>query len=102
MERLSPAIAGFSIGGVPVLDVRPRYWKQKKKVAIYMHDGGFMLYSAASTLGRAALFADDTVPTGDVSGLRVGAGVYFRRNHEPGCHRGPNNFHSRAISWKTS
>ena len=60
VERLSPAIAGFSIGGVPVLDVRPRYWKEKKKVAIYMHDGGFMLYSAASTLGRAALFADDT------------------------------------------
>jgi len=58
VERLSPAIAGFSIGGVPVLDVRPRYWKEKKKVAIYMHDGGFMLYSAASTLGRAALFAD--------------------------------------------
>jgi len=45
---------------VPVLDVRPRYWDQEKKVAIYMHDGGFMLYSAASTLGRAALFADDT------------------------------------------
>lgn len=60
VERLSPAIAGFSIGGVPVLDVRPRYWNQEKKVAIYMHDGGFMLYSAASTLGRAALLADDT------------------------------------------
>jgi acetyl esterase/lipase len=60
VERLSPAIAGFSIGGVPVLDVRPRYWNQEKKVAIYLHDGGFMLYSAASTLGRAALLADDT------------------------------------------
>jgi len=60
VERLSPAIAGFSIGGVPVLDVRPRHWNQENKVAIYMHDGGFMLYSAASTLGRAALFADDT------------------------------------------
>jgi acetyl esterase/lipase len=60
VERLSPAIAGFSLGGVPVLDVRPRYWNQEKKVAIYMHDGGFMLYSAASTLGRAALVADDT------------------------------------------
>jgi len=60
VERLAPAIAGFSIGGVPVLDVRPRCWNQEKKVAIYMHDGGFMLYSAASTLGRAALLADDT------------------------------------------
>jgi epsilon-lactone hydrolase len=59
VERLSPAIAGFSIAGVPVLDVRPRRWKQEKKVAIYMHDG-LMLYTAASTLGRAALFADDT------------------------------------------
>ena len=60
VERLAPAIAGFSVGGVPVLDVRPRCWNQEKKVAIYMHDGGFMLYSAASTLGRAALLADDT------------------------------------------
>jgi hypothetical protein len=41
VERLCPAIAGFSVGGVPVLDVRPRYWKQKKKVAIYMHERSF-------------------------------------------------------------
>ena len=64
VERFAPAFAGFSLGGVPVLDVRPRNWKEKNKVAIYTHGGGFTLYSAASTLGRAALFADDT-------GLRV-------------------------------
>ena len=60
VERLAPAIAGFSLGGVPVLDVRPRNWKREHKVAIYIHGGGFTLYSAASTLYRAALFADDT------------------------------------------
>ena len=60
VERFAPAFAGFSLGGVPVLDVRPRNWKERSKVAIYMHGGGFALYSAASTLGRAALFADDT------------------------------------------
>src|SRR5215813_15276590 len=60
VERFAPAFAGFSLGGVPVLDVRPRNWKEKNKVAIYTHGGGFTLYSAASTLGRAALFSDDT------------------------------------------
>jgi epsilon-lactone hydrolase len=60
VERFAPAIAGFALGGVPVLDVRPRNWRQEHKVAIYTHGGGFNLYSAASTLGRAALFADDT------------------------------------------
>lgn len=59
VERFAPAIAGFPLGGVPVLDIRPRNWKDKSKVAIYTHGGGFTLYSAASTLGRAALFADD-------------------------------------------
>jgi len=60
VERFAPAIAGISLGGVPVLDIRPRNWKEKNKIAIYTHGGGFTLYSAASTLGRAALFADDT------------------------------------------
>lgn len=60
VERFAPAIAGFSLGGVPVLDVRPRSWRREHKVAIYTHGGGFTLYSAASTLGRAALFSDDT------------------------------------------
>jgi epsilon-lactone hydrolase len=57
---LAPAIAGFSFKNVPVLDVRPRNWKQERKVAIYTHGGGLTLFSAASTLNRAALFADDT------------------------------------------
>lgn len=60
VERFAPAIAGFSLGGVPVLDVRPRNWKRAHKVAIYIHGGGFTLYSASSTLGRAALFSGDT------------------------------------------
>ena len=59
VERFAPAIAGFSLGGVPVFDIRPRNWREKTKVAIYTH-GGFALCSAASTLGRAALFANDT------------------------------------------
>lgn len=60
VDRFAPAIAGFSLGGVPVLNIRPRNWTEKNKVAIYTHGGGFTLFSAASTLGQAALFADDT------------------------------------------
>src|SRR4051794_21883095 len=58
IERFGPAIAGFSLGGIPVLDIRPRNWAQENKIAIYLHGGGFTLYSAASTLGHAVVLAD--------------------------------------------
>ena len=64
VKRYGPTVIERSLGGVPVLDVRPKRWIDNERIAIYTHGGAHALYSAASTLGRAAIFADDT-------GLRV-------------------------------
>lgn len=64
VERYAPTVTERVLGGIPVLDVRPKGWKDSKKLAVYAHGGAHTLYSAKSTLGRAAIFADDT-------GLRV-------------------------------
>ena len=60
VRRYAPTVAERSLGGVQVLDVRPKGWKENRKVAVYVHGGAHTLYSAKSTLGRAAIFADDT------------------------------------------
>lgn len=64
VKRYAPDVTERSLAGVPVLDVRPKGWKDNGRVVVYTHGGAHTLYSAPSTLGRAAIFADDT-------GLRV-------------------------------
>ena len=64
VKRYSPTVTESRLGGVRVLDVRPRKWQRENMIAIYTHGGACTLLSAASTLGRAAMFAHDT-------GLRV-------------------------------
>lgn len=64
VKRYSPTVAACNLGGVPVLDIRPRKWQRNDMLAIYTHGGACTTLSAASTLGRAAMFAHDT-------GLRV-------------------------------
>ncbi|HEY6304386.1 MAG TPA: alpha/beta hydrolase [Terriglobales bacterium] len=64
VKRYAPTVAERTLGGIPVLDVRPKGWTDNPKLAVYVHGGAHTLYSATSTLGRAAIFADDT-------GLRV-------------------------------
>jgi monoterpene epsilon-lactone hydrolase len=64
VKRHAPTVTERSLAGVAALDVCPRDWKDNGKVTVYTHGGAHTLYSAASTLGRAAVFADDT-------GLRV-------------------------------
>jgi monoterpene epsilon-lactone hydrolase len=58
--RYAPTFRERTLGGVPVLDVRPKGWKETRRVVVYVHGGAHTLYSAKSTLGRAAIFADDT------------------------------------------
>ena len=60
VKRYAPTFKERTLGGVPVLDVRPKGWKENRKVVVYVHGGAHTLYSAKSTLGRAAIFADDT------------------------------------------
>ena len=59
-----PTVTERLLAGIRVLDVRPKGWKRNNSVAVYVHGDAHTLYSAESTAGRAAIFADDT-------GLRV-------------------------------
>src|SRR5512136_2506651 len=64
LQRYEHTVTEGRLGGIPVLDVRPKDWKDNGKVAVYTHGGAHVMYSAASSLGRAVVFADAT-------GLRV-------------------------------
>lgn len=60
LQRYEHTVTAGRLGGVPVLDVRPKNWKDNGKVAVYTHGGAHVMYSAASTLGRAVVFAHAT------------------------------------------
>ena len=64
VERLDPDVMKMELGGVPVLDIKPRNWRDNGKVLVYTHGGAYTIASAASTLSSSALMADAT-------GLRV-------------------------------
>lgn len=64
LRRYAPTVFERTLGGVHALEVHPRGWRESSSVAVYVHGGSHTLYSATSTVGRAAIFADDT-------GLRV-------------------------------
>jgi acetyl esterase/lipase len=64
LKRYEYTVEEGELGGVPVLDVRPKGWKDNGKALVYTHGGAHVMYSALSTLGRAVIAADST-------GLRV-------------------------------
>lgn len=53
-----------SMGGVPVLDIRPDGWKDNGKILVYTHGGAYTMFSAFSTLNSSA-------PMARVTGLRI-------------------------------
>ena len=64
LQRYEHTVTEAKMGGIPVLDVRPKGWSDNHKIAVYTHGGAHVMYSAASSLGRAVVFATTT-------GLRV-------------------------------
>jgi len=64
VDSLQPAVTEMELGGVPVLEIKPRNWKDNGKVLVYTHGGAYTMLSVKSTLGSSALMAD-------VTGLRV-------------------------------
>jgi len=52
------------LGDVPVLDVRPKDWRDNGKVLVYTHGGAYTIFSARSTLGSSG-------PMSRATGLRV-------------------------------
>jgi len=55
LKRLAYTAIEGKLGGVPILDVRPKDWKDNGKALVYTHGGAHVMYSAASMLGRAVV-----------------------------------------------
>lgn len=64
VARYKPTIAERKLGGVPVLDIKPKDWTKSRNVLVYAHGGAYTMYSARSRLMSAVPMANDT-------GLRV-------------------------------
>jgi epsilon-lactone hydrolase len=64
LARYQPTIDVTEIAGVPVLDIKPREWRDDGKVLVYAHGGGYVFFSSQSALNAVA-------PLADLSGLRV-------------------------------
>lgn len=64
MKRYEPTVERRTLGGVPVLDVKPKKWRESGKVLVYAHGGAYTFYSARSRL-------QSSVTAADATGLRV-------------------------------
>lgn len=60
LKRYAHTVIEGKLGGVPILDVRSKGWKDNGKALVYTHGGAHVMYSAASMLGRAVVAAHST------------------------------------------
>jgi acetyl esterase/lipase len=74
VATLDPKVKEGTLGGVPVLWVKPPNWSDKNKLVVYTHGGGYVMLSARSTLASSALVAHR-------SGLQVLAVDYTLAPH---------------------
>lgn len=58
LDQLGATVTDAVIGGVPVLDIRPKGWTDDGRVIVYIHGGAFTLFSARSMAGLGALVAN--------------------------------------------
>ncbi len=71
--RLQPIVEEKNIGGVLVLDIKPRGWKDNGTVIIHTHGGAYVFNSARSMLGSSALMTGRHRASGHLGGLYAGA-----------------------------
>jgi acetyl esterase/lipase len=64
LKRYGPTVEERKVGGVPVLDIKPKGWKDDRRVLVHLHGGAYTLYSAHSRL-------PSSVPAATATGLRV-------------------------------
>lgn len=60
LKRFEYTVQPSQLGGVPVLDVRPKGWRDNGELLVYTHGGAHVMYSATSSLGRAVVAANAT------------------------------------------
>jgi len=60
VKKYQPEITPRKLGGVPVLDIKPKGWQESGKVLVYTHGGAYTMYSARSRLMSAVPMAGET------------------------------------------
>jgi acetyl esterase/lipase len=60
LKRYQPTVKERKLGGVPVLDVTPKGWKDNGKVLVHAHGGAYTMFSAHSRLQSSVVAADAT------------------------------------------
>jgi epsilon-lactone hydrolase len=64
IARYRPTLIDRKLGGTPVLEIRPRGWKDNGKLLVHIHGGSWVSYSPRSTI-------DSSAPVADRTGLRI-------------------------------
>jgi len=60
IDNLGLDVSTVELGGTPVLDIKPKGWKDNGKVLVYTHGGAYVLFSAMSTVGISGSVAQAT------------------------------------------
>lgn len=60
LKRYPHTVKEGTLGGIPILDVRPKDWQETGKLLLYTHGGAHTMYSAKSMLGRTVVAAHET------------------------------------------
>lgn len=63
-KKYEPTLTERKLGGVPVLDIKPKGWKATRKVLVYLHGGAYTMGSSRSSLVKSA-------PAADATGYRI-------------------------------
>lgn len=64
VDSFEANITSTKLGGVNVLDIKPKDWIDNGKILVYVHGGGYTILGANSTL-------NNSVPISNTTGLRV-------------------------------
>jgi acetyl esterase/lipase len=64
LKRYGPTVEKRTIGGIGVLSIKPKGWKDNGKLLVHLHGGAYTMYSARSRL-------QSSVPAAHATGLRV-------------------------------
>lgn len=64
LEFYKPTVDTIEVGGIRAIDVKPKGYVESDKVVVYIHGGGYVLFTADVTMLSS-------VPLADASGLRV-------------------------------
>jgi acetyl esterase/lipase len=60
LKQYEPTLTERKLGGIPVLDIKPKGWKESRKLLVYLHGGAYTMASAHSSLMKSAFAADAT------------------------------------------